>query len=562
MQEVSIKVRNFKCFSEEEGFDVIKRINILIGRNNSGKSSLLDLIETVTTCNYVFDQLTWRGGKQPEVFFEANIPEEVVKRTFPENMSGGTINGRHSDYGRQYIGRRIKWSKSGKGQNNSQMVRCDDIGINPPLVSVHDYAQRLSSNMPIFIEGKSFKRIGAERNIIPEQDSGSKIDVKADGTGVTHAIQCFINRSNLPSHLVEATLLNALNEVFMHDANFTDIVCQLHEDNYWEIYLEEKEKGRIPLSKSGSGLKTVIMVLVFMLLIPKIEGNTLGEYVFGFEELENNIHPALLRRLMQYVYKMSLDHEFTVFITTHSNVLIDQFSKQIDAQILHVIHENGYSTCSTSKTYIEHTGILDDLDVRASDLLQANGIIWVEGPSDRIYINKWIELWSNGKYKEGTHYQCIFYGGRLLSHLNCDDPFLANETISILNVNRNSIIIIDSDKRSKQARINDTKRRLVSEFENRYAIAWVTKGKEIENYIPKRTVDLYWRINSKQVDPYASFFEHVDRYVRNGGSKYLQQKSVLAERLVVHMIKEELENILDLNDQMLKICDEISRWNS
>lgn len=30
---------------------------------------------------------------------------------------------------------------------------------------------------------------------------------------------------------------------------------------------------------------------------------------------------------------------------------------------------------------------LDDLGVKASDLLQANGIIWVEGPSDRAYIH-------------------------------------------------------------------------------------------------------------------------------------------------------------------------------
>ena len=33
--------------------------------------------------------------------------------------------------------------------------------------------------------------------------------------------------------------------------------------------------------------------------------------------------------------------------------------------------------------------MLNDLDVRASDLLQSNGIIWVEGPSDRIYIKRW-----------------------------------------------------------------------------------------------------------------------------------------------------------------------------
>jgi hypothetical protein len=32
--------------------------------------------------------------------------------------------------------------------------------------------------------------------------------------------------------------------------------------------------------------------------------------------------------------------------------------------------------------HVENRGILDDLDVRASDLLQSNGVVWLEGPSE------------------------------------------------------------------------------------------------------------------------------------------------------------------------------------
>ncbi|MBW8034938.1 MAG: AAA family ATPase [Planctomycetes bacterium] len=42
----SFKTANFKCFGEQEqGFDEIKPINVIIGRNNSGKSTLLDLLQ-------------------------------------------------------------------------------------------------------------------------------------------------------------------------------------------------------------------------------------------------------------------------------------------------------------------------------------------------------------------------------------------------------------------------------------------------------------------------------------------------------------------------------------
>lgn len=58
------------------------------------------------------------------------------------------------------------------------------------------------------------------------------------------------------------------------------------------------------------------------------------------------------------------------------------------------------------------------MDVKASDILQSNGIIWVEGPSDRIYLKRWLELFTPNEYEEGKHYQFLYYGGRLLSQYN------------------------------------------------------------------------------------------------------------------------------------------------
>ena len=58
-------------------------------------------------------------------------------------------------------------------------------------------------------------------------------------------------------------MLKDLNEIFLTDAEFTEIVCQQLESDVWEIYLEEKTKGRIPLSQSGSGLRTIIVVLIY-----------------------------------------------------------------------------------------------------------------------------------------------------------------------------------------------------------------------------------------------------------------------------------------------------------
>ncbi len=564
MNELGVKVRNYKCFEQEAGFEVIRRVNLIIGRNNSGKSSLLDLIEAVTAKKYVFATNTWKGGKCPEVVFQASITEEVVNRTFPTNTRGGPIGDNHGVYGRKFIGRTIKWSKSatGGGKAAVSLVSCDDVGITPRLRESGNYHQALPEKMPIFLEGKIFRRLLAERDIVPEPADTTSIAISTNGAGLTNAIQCFINMSALPSDLVEERILTGLNTIFAPDAIFTDIVCQLHGSNAWEIYLEEDQKGRIPLSQSGSGLKTVMLVLACLIIVPHLEGKNLDQFVFGFEELENNIHPALLRRLNDYIYALSKEHDFVYFLTTHSNVLIDQFSKQSDAQIIHVTHDQNASKCTTASTYIDNNGILDDLDIRASDILQANGVIWVEGPSDRIYINRWIDLWSNGALKEGTHYQIIIYGGRLLSHLSALTPDDPCDEISILRTNRNAIILVDSDKRGEQDEINETKLRIQREFESIKAFCWITKGKEIENYIPVEVINSFWKLTTtKQLSLFDDFFDYLDKLVKGEGKKFRSKKALLAEKLVPYMNRHNLAPLLDLNECMERVCREIEGWN-
>lgn len=564
MHDISIKVKNYKCFKEEAGFDSIQRVNLIIGKNNSGKSSLLDVIESVANINYQFPQSTWNGQQKPEIIFYSKVPPEIIETVFRSSTSSDPI-GNHFHYGKRLVGRDITWRKIGPSRGTAELISCSDEDIRVPLAKANNLGNTLVSQIPIPLEGKKFRRVSAERDIIPEDDNdqNDKINVLPNGTGITTAIQKFLNSSTLPREVVEQDILDALNEIFAHDAKFNRIICQVHNGLKWEIFLEEEEKGSIALSKSGSGLKTVITVLANLLLVPKIDNAKLSNYIFGFEELENNIHPALLRRLNNYIYRCSIENNFVYFLTTHSNVLIDQFSKQEDAQILHVTQSDGHTKCTTAKTYIDSNGILDDLDVRASDLLQANGIIWVEGPSDRVYLNRWIRLWSDGELTEGTHYQIVFYGGRLLSHLSAETPDSHETGIQILRANRNAVILIDSDKRKHQTPINQTKKRIQSEFKALEAPCWITKGKEIENYIPADVVDTNWNLEqADDVGQYDCFFDYLDGFLKKEGTKYSKKKSLLAEKLVPHMTLDNMKNVLDLNEKMTIVCNEIRHWNS
>ena len=90
MRDVSLKFKNYKCFGEElQGFESILPINIIIGRNNSGKSSLLDLIK-YSIKHYDLSPLAHKN-QTPEVVLSAPLSEDDVKKVFQPGVQGGKI---------------------------------------------------------------------------------------------------------------------------------------------------------------------------------------------------------------------------------------------------------------------------------------------------------------------------------------------------------------------------------------------------------------------------------------------------------------------------------------
>jgi hypothetical protein len=253
--------------------------------------------------------------------------------------------------------------------------------------------------------GKRFRLLLADRDIRAEKES-SDLDLQPDGSGATNIIRRYILSSSLPRDLIQDKLLKALAQIFANDGSFNEIQINNHDDSVsdkglWEIFLGESTKGLVPLSRSGSGLKTVILVLLNLLVTPFTERADKAEYVYAFEELENNLHPSLLRRLFAYLHDYAIREGATIFLTTHSSVALDFFGVSPSAQILHVSHDGISAIARPVSAHFEHLGVISELGVKPSDLLQANGIIWVEGPSDCIYLNRWIDLFSDGELQEG-----------------------------------------------------------------------------------------------------------------------------------------------------------------
>jgi predicted ATPase len=566
--ETGISVRNYKNFAEEKvGFGTIKNVNIIIGKNNVGKSSLLDAID------FAINPTKNSDLNQSKIVFSSPVKDNF--------RSGFNINPDENNetewslHGEGIIGSTVYWTARQEitGQNIY-------VGVHPQCTEhqtskLKNYVNGLVS----YITGREHVRIMAERDIQPEtaashmaDNNSQKLSLQSNGDNATQILQYLIHRVHDFRQLITHDLLNALNIIFKGETIFTEITARHHttegEEHLWEIYLSEENRDLHALSQSGSGLKTIILILLNFLIRPKIENKPLEKYIFSIEEIENNLHPSLQRSLLKYIEDFCKKNRTHIFITTHSHISIDMYSNSTSAQILHLQKQENTTTGKIFKSHIHGYEILGDLGVRASDLLQANGIIWIEGPSDRIFLNKFISLWST-ELKEGKHFQFAFYGGSVLADLDASPPSdIFTDAISVLMINRNAIFVCDGDRTSSSPELKPRVKAICEELDKTKSLYWVTEGKEIENYIP---IEAFKKVHPKKFKNGSTpavcigIDEPILDYLTYYGvtkAKAYTDKTAKAAAYAEHFTKDNLSFRDEIDTKMREICSEIMSWNN
>lgn len=227
----------------------------------------------------------------------------------------------------------------------------------------------------------------------------------------------------------------------------------------------------------GDGIKQLIVIL-YQIFLHKDE-----EYTFYIEEPEINLHPGFQRKLVELLMS-DMFKKHTYFINTHSNHIIDIINDYNDVSLFKFTKNKNVTI---SRLTNDNISILNELGIRSSSIFLSNCTIWVEGISDRIYLKKYLELYFKehqieNLYKENIHYSFVEYQGNNITHWNFDVDEDSEEQINIKWLSHNAFLIVDNDNASsnpsskKNVRHNELEQLLNENF-------YKLKYREMENLI-------------------------------------------------------------------------------
>lgn len=395
MQITSVHIRNFKSIRDME-IRAIENALILVGKNNTGKTSVLDAIRAVSG-GYEITEEDFNTKKQ-------NIEITISLRFTQDDLHMLHLNGVVSQYKRYDAWRRefgvrlpsyqgdelsftyiVNWRgavRYGDGyKKDNPYIR----EIFPKLyyIDTRRELKQFQEDLLMFQENEQLKRMRAGACMF----SAAKV--------CNHCFQCIglINQKS-PEEL-GAYETSKLLEYKLYQLNLKDFTDKVNE-NYRknggleeirftmncnadelfrvtaETYNEEQEKLS-PVGHLSNGMRSIYML---SLLETYIGDDNRIPSIIMVEDPEIFLHPHLQKISSEILYRLSKKNQ--VIFSTHSPNLLFNFTSRQIRQV--VLDEKCYSIvrCNT-----DIDAILDDLGYAANDFMNVSFVFIVEGKQDK-----------------------------------------------------------------------------------------------------------------------------------------------------------------------------------
>jgi len=544
---IGVKIKNFKSFREfpeNEEYLEIKDFTTIIGKNDVGKSNLLEAIKVILENERISnDDLHKRVPSDCEIslFVETN---DEFKREF--------------DIREDVIELKLifKWDdKNNKPKNgfyslvsegNERKVKYSDIEPFLPKPIFIPAVKNVEDELK-FTKGSLISEIFMpiiEKTSEEKQESENVHILK---TRLREAIK-------RESKEIKNQLLEKLREMW---EDIDDISIDIPEIKLEKaitpiIKVRDKHLGKeILVSSKGSGVQRYF-ILALLEVYRKLK---IGEgYLLLVEEPEIYLHVGAQKKLLNILKNIS--NRAQVIISTHSQIFVNR--SDLYATYL-LIKENGETKV---KKFEGDREILEELGISPSDLFLTNGIILVEGPSDAGILKTFAEA----IFKNWDEYNVaiIPIGGSNIDH---------QKPTTLLSINPNITVILDSDIKSESSNLSPKKENLKRKFESAgiKVYFWKKNGKYVrtlENLFTKEAVeraldillddemnpyeDVSLKIGRKLAEKKAKHDPHFDRekinddeFCRKMYEKTKHGKKIAVKMVEIDQVPKDIESTLN-----------------
>ena len=395
MQIKSLHIQNFKSVRELDITNIENSL-ILVGKNNTGKTVVLDAIRLVMG-GYVPVKSDFNEKKQNiEIGMTLEVTESDLKRF---HANGIVSNYKRYDSWLRDFKEKLPGYVDGILEfsclvNYNGLIRYDDgflknnLNIPKVLPKVHfidttrnpdtfqddllllqrsDELASLKGNSCMFNGAKGcnhcFNCIGLINNKKPEE-----LNLQETVRLLEHKVY----------ELNLGEFSKKVNENYRKNGGAQTIHYTLSSDtdklfNITAEAVHPESKRVSTIEDMGNGMKSIYML---SLLETYVEDDTSMPSIIMVEYPELFLHPSLQKTASKILYRLSKKNQ--VIFTTHSPNMVSNFTKGQVWQM--VLDEDGYST---GQHNVDIDDILNDLGYSANDFLNVDFVFIVEGKQDK-----------------------------------------------------------------------------------------------------------------------------------------------------------------------------------
>ncbi|WP_243300483.1 ATP-dependent nuclease [Bacillus litorisediminis] len=400
-----IEVKNYKSISHIVAN--IDDLTAIVGKNNYGKSALLDAIQCFYGDKSINDD-DFHMGKEENIEISllfTDIVNEDIERYFNyKSMYNKTMLKIMENDGNDALKEReLRKLDEKRLQKFDETTKkfCLDLEQHDSILIKFIKPKRgnsiykLSNDTTVAKNDFCIKVISAIRTPDKETTAGTKSNMKElisllqEQQEVENYIKLPNSRDKLTYGEIKALIStneeeqcrNLSTDLTTHfqEAISTDtlsVKVKIEEgfkfDFKYKTVLIDRDMPHkeIDILSCGTGLQSMMILSILQTYIKMMNDSNL---ILLIEEPEVYLHPSLQRKMINTLVKIGKKNQ--VLLTTHSPIIISK----IDQQNIHCINKVGGVSSIIDATA---TTIIEELGIQVSDILNKNAVLFVEGKDD------------------------------------------------------------------------------------------------------------------------------------------------------------------------------------